>query len=33
MAYDEQLAQRMTDYLVHRPELDIKKMFGGLCFM
>ena len=33
MAYDVHLVLRITDYLIHRPELDIKKMFGGYCYM
>lgn len=35
MAYDEELAQRIREYLVEFPELDIveKKMFRGLTFM
>ncbi|BCE02384.1 TfoX/Sxy family protein [Marinicellulosiphila megalodicopiae] len=33
MAYDEALAIRITEYLQHRPELTIKKMFGGYCYM
>jgi len=33
MAYDEGLAQRLEQHFQHRPEVEIKKMFGGLCFM
>lgn len=35
MAYDEELAQRIREYLVEFPELEIveKKMFRGLTFM
>ena len=33
MAYDEGLAYRLEQYFQHRPEVEIKKMFGGLCFM
>ncbi len=33
MAYDEGLAQRIEEYFGNRADVDIKKMFGGLCFM
>ena len=33
MAYDKGLAQRLESYFQHRPEVEVKKMFGGLCFM
>lgn len=35
MAYNEQLAKRVRDYLKNRPGLNIeeKKMFGGLAFL
>lgn len=35
MAYDELLAERVRQYLHHRPHLLIqeKRMFGGLAFM
>lgn len=33
MAYDEGLAQRIREQLQARPDLDEKRMFGGLCFM
>jgi TfoX/Sxy family transcriptional regulator of competence genes len=35
MAYDEKLAARLREYLVHFHDLKIeeKKMFGGLAFM
>ncbi len=33
MAYNEQLAERIRDYLNHRKGLEEKRMFGGLCFM
>jgi len=33
MAYDEGLAVRITEYFDDRPEVVVKKMFGGLCFM
>lgn len=35
MAYDTTLADRVREYLVKFPKLDIqeKKMFGGLAFM
>lgn len=31
MAYDEGLAERVRDILIDTPNLDEKKMFGGLC--
>lgn len=33
MAYDEGLAQRLREHFIGRPEVQEKKMFGGLCFM
>ena len=33
MAYDEGLAQRVRTVLGDRPDLEEKKMFGGLCFL
>lgn len=33
MAYDEGLAERLRDYFEGQSDIEIKKMFGGLCFM
>ena len=33
MAYDEGLAQRFLEHFDDRPDVEAKKMFGGLCFM
>lgn len=33
MAYDEGLAQRIREQLQEVPNVEEKKMFGGLCFM
>ena len=33
MAYDEGLAERLHDYFEGRDDVEVKKMFGGLCFM
>ncbi|MDX1641617.1 MAG: TfoX/Sxy family protein [Balneolaceae bacterium] len=33
MAYDEGLAQRVREQLRDQPDVEEKKMFGGLCFM
>jgi len=33
MAYDEGLAQRVREVLEEQPEVDEKKMFGGICFL
>ena len=33
MAYDEDLAQRMRQALAVIPDIDEKKMFGGIGFM
>ena len=33
MAYDQGLAQRIEEYFSDRADVDVKKMFGGLCFM
>ena len=33
MAFDEGLAERIHDYFQGRPDVETKKMFGGLCFM
>lgn len=33
MAYDEKLASRVRRRLAARPELDEKRMFGGICFL
>ncbi|HTW20766.1 MAG TPA: TfoX/Sxy family protein [Mycobacteriales bacterium] len=30
--YDEALAARVRDILANEPDLDERKMFGGLCF-
>ena len=33
MAYDEGLEERLNDYFEYRNDVEVKKMFGGLCFM
>ena len=33
MAYDEGLAERLLNHFGDRPDVETKKMFGGLCFM
>lgn len=33
MAYDESLAARIRQTLAPRPDIDERKMFGGLAFM
>lgn len=33
MAYDETLAERVRHALATEPDMDEKKMFGGLAFM
>ncbi len=33
MAYDEALAARIRQALAPRPDIDERKMFGGLAFM
>ena len=33
MAYDRGLEQRLYEYFQDRPDLTVKKMFGGLCFL
>lgn len=33
MAYDEGLAERLHDHFKNRLDVNVKKMFGGLCFM
>lgn len=33
MAYDEGLAHRLEKYFRDCPDVVMKKMFGGLCFM
>ena len=33
MAYDEGLAQRIHEHFEDRIDVEVKKMFGGLCFM
>ena len=33
MTYDEGLAQRIEEYFADRADVDVKKMFGGLCYM
>jgi len=33
MAYDEGLAERLNEYFEDRNDVEVKKMFGGLCFM
>ena len=33
MAYDEALAERVRDLLLHRGDLTERKMFGGIAWM
>ncbi len=33
MAYNEKLENRIREALVHLPEVEEKKMFGGVAFM
>ena len=33
MAYDKGLAERLDDYFRNRPDVEVKRMFGGLCYM
>lgn len=33
MAFDEQLANRVREKLMHLPDVEEKKMMGGLTFM
>jgi TfoX/Sxy family transcriptional regulator of competence genes len=33
MAYDEGLAERLNEYFKNKNDIEVKKMFGGLCFM
>lgn len=33
MAYDEGLAERLQDQFRDRDDVEVKKMFGGLCYM
>jgi TfoX/Sxy family transcriptional regulator of competence genes len=33
MAFDEGLAHRLKEQFQHHTDVEIKKMFGGLCFM
>lgn len=33
MAYDEELALRIRELLVAEPDVEEKKMFGGLAFI
>ncbi len=33
MAYDQGLTQRIRDILVDQPNVEEKKMFGGIAFM
>jgi TfoX/Sxy family transcriptional regulator of competence genes len=33
MAYDEDLAQRIRELIVHEPALTEQKMFGGMAFL
>ncbi len=33
MVYDEELAERIRDLLADQPNLDEKKMFGGIAFL
>ena len=33
MAYDEELTERVRDSLAGRPDIEEKRMFGGLTFM
>ncbi|REK39523.1 MAG: RNA methyltransferase [Actinobacteria bacterium] len=33
MAFDETLAERIRDHLASKPDIEEKKMFGGIAFM
>ncbi len=33
MAYDEKLEARVRSLFASHPEVEIKRMFGGVCFM
>lgn len=33
MPYNERLAERIQAYFKHRKGVEVKHMFGGLCFM
>jgi len=33
MSFDRGLEERLYDYFQDRPDLVVKKMFGGLCFL
>lgn len=33
MGYDPDLAERLDRLFAERPEVEVKKMFGGLCYM
>lgn len=33
MPYDETLEKRMRSVFSYRSDVEVKKMFGGLCFM
>ena len=33
MAYDEELAERVREQLLPRPDVTERKMFGGIAFM
>ncbi len=33
MAYEQELADRVLRYFENREDIEVKKMFGGLCFM
>jgi len=33
MAYNEKLAQRIRERMLHLPEYMERKMFGGVCFL
>ncbi|WNO07659.1 TfoX/Sxy family protein [Teredinibacter sp. KSP-S5-2] len=33
MAYDAGLEERMNEYFFGRKDVQVKKMFGGLCYM
>ena len=33
MAYDEGLAERLNEYFEIRNDVEVKTMFGGLCYM
>jgi len=33
MAYDKGLADRLDEHFRDRPDVEVKRMFGGLCYM